>query len=232
MSQKIKRFYTDVETTAVDTGFQIELDERPVKSAGQQLLQLPNKKMAEQLADEWHRQKEFVDFANMPVMRFASAVSDNIIPRPDDARAEILKYAHSDLLCYRVSEPENLVERQASLWDPVLLQFKEELKIDFVNSTDIQYVEQGGNSMKRFEALVTPLEDYQLGAVHLVTVMTGSAALAITLGNNWLTAEAVWQCAHLDEDFQAEHWGEDAEAISRRAQRYAEFCAAALVFDR
>jgi len=232
MNQKIRRFYSDVGITAVDSGFQITLDKHPIKSAGQQILQLPNEKMAEQLANEWRQQKEFIDFANMPVMRFASTVHDNIFPRPDDTRAEILKYAHSDLLCYRVAEPDSLVERQASLWDPVLLQFKEELNIDFVTSTGIQYVEQGGESMKRFETLITPLEDYQLGAVHLVTVMTGSAALAIALGNSWLTIEVAWQCAHLDEDFQAEHWGEDEEATLRRQRRHAEFCAAALVFDR
>ena len=145
-----------------ENGFQITLDMRPIKSAGQQILQLPNEKMAEQLAKEWRQQKEFIDFANMPVMRFASAISDNIMPRPDEARAEILKYAHSDLLCYQVCEPDSLVERQASLWDPILLQFKEELNIDFVTSTGIQYVEQAGESMKRFEALITPLEDYQV----------------------------------------------------------------------
>ncbi|MCP4933967.1 MAG: ATPase [bacterium] len=232
MSQKIKRFYSGVETTFVQYGFQIMLDDRPIKSAGQQVLQLPNKKMAEQIAEEWRQQKEFIDFGNMPAMRFASAVADNIMPCPDEARAEILQYAHSDLLCYRVSEPDNLVERQASLWDPVLDQFKEELSIEFVTSGSIQYVEQGGESMKRFEALIIPLEGYQLGAVHSVTVMTGSAALSIALHNNWLTVEAAWEHAHLDEDFQAEQWGEDEEAILRRQRRQAEFYAATLVFDR
>ncbi len=231
MNQKIKRFYSDVDIDGDENGFQITLDKRPIKSAGQQILQLPNEKMAEQLANEWRQQKEFIDFTNMPVMRFASAVRDNIIPRPNEARAEILKYAHSDLLCYRVSEPDSLIKQQTSLWDPVLRQFKDELNIEFVTSTGIQYVEQAGESMKRIEALIAPFESYQLGAVHLLTVLTGSAILAIALRNDWLTVEAAWQCAHLDEDFQAEHWGEDDEAILRRQRRYTEFCAAALVFD-
>ncbi len=231
MSQKIKRFYSDVDIHGDESGFQIRLDKRPIKSAGQQILQLPNENMAEQLANEWRQQKEFIDFNNMPVMRFASAVRDNIFPRPNEARAEILKYAHSDLLCYRVSEPDSLIERQANLWDPVLLQFKDELNIEFVISTGIQYVEQGADAMKRIEALIAAFEGYQLGAIHLLTVMTGSAVLAIALFNDWLTIDAAWQCAHLDEDFQAEHWGEDDEAILRRQRRYTEFCAAALVFD-
>jgi chaperone required for assembly of F1-ATPase len=35
--------------------------------------------------------------------------------------------------------------------------------------------------------------------------------------------------AHIDEDFQIEAWGKDAEAAERRAARRAEFDAAALV---
>ena len=232
MSKKIKRFYTKVEMKSVDAVFQVELDERSVKSAGQKILQLPHEKMAEQLASEWRQQEEFIDFATMPIMQFASSVTDNIISRPADAQAEILKYAHSDLLCYRVAEPDSLVDRQKQQWDPVLLQFKNEQKIEFLTSVGIQYVEQGGENMSRFGALINPLEGYQLGSVHLITVMTGSAILAIALYKGMLTSTAVWDLAHLDEDFQAEHWGEDEEASSRRARRYIEFLAAALVFDR
>ncbi len=231
MNQKIKRFYSDVKIHGVENGFQILLDTRPIKSAGQLILQLPNEKMAEQLASEWRRQKEFIDFAKMPVMRFASAVSDNIISRPNEARAEILKYAHSDLLCYRVNEPASLIERQKSFWDPVLREFKDQLGIEFVISSGVQYVEQDAKSMQRVEEVIAPLKGYQLGAVHLVTVMTGSAALAMALHNKWVTVEAAWQCAHLDEDFQIEQWGEDEEAILRRQRRHAEFCAAALVLE-
>ena len=85
--------------------------------------------------------------------------------------------------------------------------------------------------MSRFSSLITPMESYELGAVHLVTVMTGSAALAIALYKNWLTPQSVWKLAHLDEDFQAEQWGEDDDAIYRRQRRFLEYTAAVLVFE-
>ncbi len=231
MNNKIKRFYAKVATSSDKSGVRVELDGRPVKSAGQRILQLPHQNMAEQLALEWSQQEEFIDFANMPIMRFASAVTDNIMPRPQEARAEIVKYAHSDLLCYRVSKPDSLIERQSQFWDPVLHQFKDELKIELLTSNGIQYVEQHKDSMTRFEALTTPLEGYQLGAVHLFTVMTGSAVLAMAHCQKWLTCQTVWELAHLDEEFQAEQWGQDEEATLRRARRYVELSAAALVFD-
>jgi chaperone required for assembly of F1-ATPase len=32
----------------------------------------------------------------------------------------------------------------------------------------------------------------------------------------FLSPEDAWRAAHLDEDFQAERWGTDAEALARR----------------
>jgi len=228
MSNKIKRFYSRVETAPVKSGFTVELDGRPIRSPGQQVMHLPQQKMADELAREWHQQEEFIDPAVMPVMQFASMVNDNIIPDPENARTEILKYANSDLLCYRVGEPQALVERQKKLWDPVLQRFESEYGIDFLTSTGILYVEQRREAMDRFWSLIKPLERYELGAVHLVTVMSGSAVLAIALQKNWMSAEMVWELAHLDEDFQAEQWGRDEEAVERRQRRYVEFSAAIL----
>ena len=231
MSQKIKRFYSSATTAPLDNSFIVELDGCPIKSPGRQLIQLPCEKLADQLAIEWRQQKKFIDTDTMPLMQFASMVSDHITPQPDEARAEIVKYAHSDLLCYRVSEPDSLVERQNLQWDPVLVQFREKLTIEFATSVGIQYVEQNEKCMSRFASLIAPLESYKLGAVHLVTVMTGSAALAVALSKNWLTPQVAWKLAHLDEDFQAELWGEDDDAIHRRQRRYAEYSAAVRVFE-
>ncbi|RUY63967.1 ATPase, partial [Mesorhizobium sp. M7A.F.Ca.CA.001.09.2.1] len=40
-------------------------------------------------------------------------------------------------------------------------------------------------------------------------------------------AEAAWAAAHVDEDWQIEHWGQDAEAVARRAARKRDMMAAA-----
>jgi hypothetical protein len=60
--------------------------------------------------------------------------------------------------------------------------------------------------------------------------LTGSALLALAVASRgFLSAEAAWQAAHVDENFQAERWGADAEAVARREARWREFEAAALV---
>ncbi len=232
MSKKIKRFYKVVEVVGVRGGFVVELDRRAVKSPGRNRLILPSRVLAEKLATEWRQQSEFIVSSTMPFMHFVSMISDHILADPKGARAEILKYAGSDLLCYRVDEPRALAERQEQLWQPVLLRFKKEVRIELLTSNAIRYVEQNKADMKRMSNIVEQLEEYELGAVYLITVLTGSALLAIALYKNWLTREQAWKLAHLDEDFQAEQWGSDDEERQRRQLRYADYCAAALVFEK
>jgi chaperone required for assembly of F1-ATPase len=231
MNTKIKRFYTSVDVVACDKGFAIELDKRAIKSPGLQPLVLPHATIAESLATEWREQKEHIDQATMPVLRFAGMVTDNILPSPEEARTEIVKYAHSDLLCYQSDGPKPLIELQKSLWEPVLAQFQQDENISFITTSSISYVEQSADDMDRFAALVVPLDGYELGTMHVVTTMSGSALLAMALHKGWLTSEAVWQACHVDEDFQSEQWGTDDEEQERRQRRYADFCAATMVYQ-
>ena len=61
----------------------------------------------------------------------------------------------------------------------------------------------------------------------VVTTLTGSAVLALAVARGRLTAAEAWRIAHVDEDFQIEKWGEDAEAARRRERRWREMKAAA-----
>ena len=66
----------------------------------------------------------------------------------------------------------------------------------------------------------------QFAPVHVLTTLTGSPLLVIAFLEGRLTADEVWAATHVDETWQEEQWGEDAEALERRAKRRAEFDAA------
>ena len=68
-----------------------------------------------------------------------------------------------------------------------------------------------------------------LAALSVITSLTGSALLALQCGLEACTPEQAWAAAHVDEDFQNERWGRDAEAQARREARGREFAAAAFV---
>ena len=71
-------------------------------------------------------------------------------------------------------------------------------------------------------------EPFRLAGLSLATTLSGSALIALALAEGALDVEAAWVAAHVDEDWNIEKWGADAEAMKRRLQRFADFKAAAL----
>jgi len=72
-------------------------------------------------------------------------------------------------------------------------------------------------------------EAWRLGALNVVTTLTGSALLALALAAARLTTDEAWAAAHVDEDWNMQFWGRDELALQRRAYRFAEMQAAANV---
>ena len=70
-------------------------------------------------------------------------------------------------------------------------------------------------------------EPLRLAALHVMTGLMGSALLALAVDFGELDPEGAWSAAHVDEDFQSEQWGLDAEAAARRAARRRDMMAAA-----
>ena len=232
-SGAIRRFYKSVTIEEGPQGYRVLLDKRALKSAGRHLeLLLPHEGLARALAAEWREQGENVLLNEMPVMRLVSKVCDQVLPDPDSVRSEIIKYARSDLLCYRAEYPDALVHRQKKLWDPVLALFHQHENIVFRQTRGIGWIDQSEEDMQRFANLLQAINGYELGALHAITVLTGSALLAMALARGWRTVDEVWTLCHLDEDFQIEQWGEDDEARQSRERRHRDYTAAALVFNR
>jgi chaperone required for assembly of F1-ATPase len=67
--------------------------------------------------------------------------------------------------------------------------------------------------------------------MHAITTLTGSALIAIALSRGALSVDAAWAAAHVDEDWNMKFWGRDALALERRAARFAEMQAAAIVLE-
>ena len=74
-------------------------------------------------------------------------------------------------------------------------------------------------------------EPLRLAAIHVMTSLTGSALLALAVDFGELDAEAAWAAGHVDEDWQIEQWGQDAEAVARRAARKRDMMAAVSLLE-
>ncbi len=224
-----KRFYKEATAVPAGNGFAIHLDGRPVKTPGKTTLSLPNEAIAKAVAAEWNAQEKVINPAAMPLTRIANSAQEGVAARFAEVADEITRFCGTDALCYRAADPETLVERQTELWDPVLRWAESCLEGQFVLIAGIIHREQPEALLAAFRAQLERFTPLQLAALHTATSLAGSAVLALAVAEGHLSADEAWSAAHVEEDFNIERWGSDAEAAQIRAYKRTEFDAAALI---
>jgi chaperone required for assembly of F1-ATPase len=218
-----KRFYEAVAVAGEAPPFALTLDGRQVKTPMKQALVVPSRPLAEAVGEEWRSQVEVIDPALMPLTRLANTTLDRVVGEEPRLIAEIIRYAASDLLCYRAEGPEALCRREALHWDPVLTWAATTLGHPFLAVSGVKHEAQPEATLVAVEAHLTRRDAFALTALHNLTTLTGSALLAMAVETGALAADAAWTAAHVDEDWQIEQWGEDIEAARRRQARRGEF---------
>ncbi len=215
----MKRFW---KTVAIVDGV-IELDGRPVRTPARAPLLLPTPQLAEAVAEEWRSVGEELDPRAMPLTGLANAAIDQIAPNPAPFAADLARYGESDLLCYRAELPAPLVERQAAQWDPLLDWARTRYDVHFETTAGIMHRAQPPATIARLQEVVTVLDPFQLAALSPLVTISGSLVAALALLEGAADRDTVWRAAQLDEDWQAEQWGEDDLAIRARDVRRADF---------
>lgn len=223
---RMKRFYRDVAVAVTPDGYTITLDGKPVRTPSQALMLLPTKAAAQLVADEFEAQGEFMDTFAMSVFRLVNTAIDGVAADPQAVLEDILRYASSDLLCYRAASPARLVENQERAWDPVLDWVRHATGARFVLAEGVMHVEQPRESIGSLGLHLRGASPLRLAALHVMTTLMGSALLAIAVDAGALPEHDAWAAAHVDEDWNAELWGIDAEAALRRASRHRDMIAA------
>jgi chaperone required for assembly of F1-ATPase len=223
-----RRFYETASAVEVPQGYAVQLDGKPVHTPARRVLVVPSPAIAQQLVAEWNAQTEVIDPAKMPLTRLANAIIDGVADTPQVVAAEVEKYLASDMLFYRAGTPNGLVERQAKHWDPILQWACDKLGAKFVLSEGIIHVSQSDAALSAARAGI-PGDPWRLGAIHVITTLSGSALIALAVASGDLSADAAWQAAHVDEDWNMEQWGRDEMATQRRDSRFAEYQAAVAV---
>jgi len=226
----VRRFYAEASAEPSAGGFALRLDGRGARTPAGNPLVFPTLPLAALVAQEWAGQGETIDPASMPVTRIANSAIDGVAATMAETRAELAAYAESDLLCYRADAPEELVDAEAKAYDPVLDWVRETFGAKFVAVQGVTHARQPEQALLAIRAELRALDDpFALTALHAMTTLTGSILLALAVLRGRLGAGEAWRVAHVDEDFQIARWGEDDEAMARRAARWREMEAAAKV---
>lgn len=215
-AERMRRFYAEVATAPAEGGFAVTLDGRTPRSPRGLPLVLPSAALAELVGAEWAAQGEHILPATMPATRLAWTALATVEPGVRQASVErIASFAGSDLLCYFADWPTELRVRQERDWGPVIDWAEAALGVSFVRARGVMHQPQPEATVARIAALAGADDDFALAGLAAATALLGSAILAFALRRGRLAADAAFALARLDETFQEEKWGADAEATAR-----------------
>ena len=223
----MKRFWKAAAAVHGTGGWTIELDGRPVRTPARGLLQVAPEPLARAIEVEWQEAGETIDPRAMPLTGLANAALDRIGPEREAFAAGLARYGESDLLTYRSDSPEALVRRQADAWDPLLVWARRRFDVDFLVTTGVAPVDQPRNTIERLQHAVAVLDAFTLAGLSPLVTVGGSLVAGLAVLEQAVSAEDVWAAVTLDESWQLEKWGGDAEAELALANRRADFFAGA-----
>ena len=223
----MKRFWKDVAVERKADGWRIELDGRPVNTPARAALLVPGEALAEAIAEEWRGVGEKLDPRTMPLTGLANAAVDRVNPDKSAFARDLARYAEADLACYRAEGPRALVERQAEAWDSLLAWARRRFDVDFVTTSGLVHVPQPRATVERLSHAVASLDAFQLAALSPLVTIGGSLVAALAVVEKALPADQAWAAVSIDERWQLEQWGSDAEAELALENRQRDFLAAA-----
>ncbi len=222
----MKRFYKQVSVGSDEAGWRVLLDGRAIKTVSGKPQTLPTRALAEALAEEWADQGDELDPAGFVLRDLADYAIDVVAKDRADAIRGLVAYAGTDTLCYRAEPDEPLRERQEALWEPLLHAAEQRWDVHFERIAGIMHRAQPAATLARMEAVLGAEDAYALAALNTLTHLASSLIIALAALAPEADADALWDLANLEEDWQASLWGKDAEAEALRAQRLATFKAA------
>ena len=222
-----KRFYTTASIEPTQAGYALRLDGRPARTPARAELAAPTKALGDALAAEWDSQGETVELRAMALTRLLSTAIDRGADEGPAWREEIVRFAGADLLCYRAEAPAELADRQQRVWGGFLTDIDARRGLVFASAEGVIAVEQPPATLNAVRSFLDGESAHRLIALKSLTEIAGSFVLALAVADRAATAEEAFAASRLDETYQAEQWGIDAEAEAREAALRSDFLATA-----
>ncbi len=219
----MRRFYKDVSVSLEGSGWRVQLDGKSIRTPAKAAQIVPREALAQVMALEWSAQSAEIDPAAFILRDMADYAIDVVARDPAAAAANLLRFAETDTLCYRAEAGEALHDRQIEVWEPLLRSAEQRWDVYFERVSGILHRPQPPATLARMAAVIAPFDPFTIGALTTLTTLTASLVIGLAALEDGADGEALWAAANLEEDWQAEQWGKDDEALALRARRFMEF---------
>ena len=227
----MRRFWKEVSFEQGTFGQGILLDGRALKTPKKNALYLPTTALAEAVAADWRAVGEVIDPAQMPMTGFANAAIDHVATDRATFVTQLASYAQSDDFCYRAEGGDALAAKQAEVWGPWLDWAQGRYDVSFTIIEGVMHKPQPQATLETLRDAVSARGTFELAAMAKLAHLSSSLVAVLAIVEKVGDAKTLWQACCLDELWQEDLWGADHWALKNRADREAEFLAAARFLD-
>lgn len=220
----MKRFYSSAATELSENGsnWLVTLDGRNVRTPGKTVLALPNETLATMVAEEWNAAGDTIDIGAMVHCGLANAAIDHAANNPEAFRKDLLAFGETDTLCYRAEPGDALLARQDEMWEPLTIWAETTFGIRLNRVSGVMHTPHPPETAVRYAEILMEMCPFQLVALSRIAALSGSLIIALAALDANRSADTLWSAANLEEDWQAELWGQDSEAsTAQEAKRLA-----------
>jgi len=207
-NRSTKRFYKEVSIASSSNNYEILLDGKKVKTPSGNVLSVPNETLAIAVATEWDAQKEEVVPSTMHMTALCATANDNPNRKTQvDLAQDFLQYLESDTLCYRVEHPQELVNMQQRLWDPILEWFCNTFDVSITATQNLLGPTVPEATVDRLtQHMISQRHETLHGFVFAVESLK-SVILALAVAEGRVGVEEAVYLSRLEVEYQTKMWG-------------------------
>ncbi|XP_071964002.1 ATP synthase mitochondrial F1 complex assembly factor 2-like [Antedon mediterranea] len=204
-----KKIYKSVSITESEGVFEINLDQRKLKTPSGKLFQVPSEALAIAVCTEWDKQTDIIKQHTMQMTTLCNTALDNPTGRnKEQVITSILHFLDTDTVCYRQELPVDLVELQTREWDPLLDWFNSRYETDITSTQSIMPPAVPDETRAKLKQHLLTHNEWALFGYESAVQSLKSIVVAFALMDRHIHVERAMALSRLEEEFQISKWGE------------------------
>ncbi len=205
----MKRFYKLVSVSQKPDGWAILLDGKDIKAPSRQrTLVASTESLAHAVMEEWAAQAELIVPDLMPLTQILNTKIDRVSTERTVMSEMIMKYFNTDLVFYRVDEPQELAQRQKDAWNPHVSWFEEQFDCGLETTTGLRALTQAQAAHDSVRSYIDALDHDRFTVLQLVVSICGSLVLGVAFSERKINADQAFSAIRVEEQYKAEIYNE------------------------
>ncbi|KAI9100420.1 hypothetical protein DFS34DRAFT_677440 [Phlyctochytrium arcticum] len=172
------------------------------------------KVLALMVAGEWEGQAKLLKSYSLPLTSIVARSIDSLTDPTTRAGVidNLLRYTHTDSVCYHQDYPDSFVALQKEHWHPLISWMKERYDIDVNTTEGILSVKQNEDTLAKLRVILEEMDNLTLAAFEKGCMTAKSFIIALALIQRRITVEQAAKAARLEVLHQIQRWGEVEDA--------------------